>query len=80
MQAYEGYFENGRIYIAGQTTHIKGKYRALITILDEPVQEEIKSETKQAKAWREFFEVSNASDEEVPEIFEKVNFKREVEA
>jgi hypothetical protein len=80
MQAYEGYYENGQIYIAGQITHIKGRRRALITILDEPAQEEAKSETKQAKAWREFFEMSNSSDEEIPKAFEKVNFKREVKA
>ena len=34
-------------------------------------------ETSQAKAWREFFEAVNASDEEIPETFERVNFTRE---
>ena len=38
MQAYEGYFENGQFYISEQTTHIKGRRRAFITILDEPPQ------------------------------------------
>lgn len=77
VQAYEGYFENGRFYTTGQITHIKGRRRAIVTILDEPAKEEVTSETEHAKAWREFFEASNASDEEVPETFEKVNFKRE---
>jgi elongation factor G len=34
---------------------------------------------EQAKAWREFFEAVNASDEEIPDSFEKVNFTREVD-
>jgi len=40
MQAYEGYFENGRFYISGETTHINinGRRRAFITILDEPLR------------------------------------------
>ena len=38
MQAYEGYFENGQIHILGHTTHIEGRRRAFITILDEPPQ------------------------------------------
>jgi len=85
MQAYEGYFENGQFYTLGQTMHIKGRRRAIITILDDPAElaksekQETKSETDHAKAWREFFEASNASDESIPEIFEKINFKRETE-
>ena len=78
-QAYEGYFENGQFYTVGQTAHIKGRRRAFITILDEPVQEETATETEHAKAWREFFEAVNECDEEIPETFEKVNFKREVQ-
>ncbi|MCL2108312.1 MAG: DUF2281 domain-containing protein [Oscillospiraceae bacterium] len=38
MQAYEGYFENGRFYTVGETAHIKGRKRAFITILDEPLR------------------------------------------
>ena len=39
MQAYEGYFENGQFYSAElAATHIKGRLRAFITILDEPPQ------------------------------------------
>ena len=40
MQAYEGYFENGRFYMIGETAHINitGRKRAFITILDEPAQ------------------------------------------
>ena len=51
MQAYEGYFENGRFYISGETTHIniKGRKRAFITILDEPLIKSTASEYKLAK-------------------------------
>ena len=39
MQAYEGYFENGQFYMRDKThINIKGRKRAFITILDEPVQ------------------------------------------
>ena len=38
MQAYEGYFENGRLYITEETPHINGRRRVIITILDEPVR------------------------------------------
>lgn len=33
-------------------------------------------ENSQAKAWREFFKAINASSEEIPESFERVNFSR----
>ena len=51
MQAYEGYFEDGRFYIAGETTHIKikGRRRAFITILDEPMKKNTASEPNPVK-------------------------------
>ncbi len=51
MQAYEGYFENGRFYIAETTAHIniKGRRRDFITILDEPVIKDIRSNDKPIK-------------------------------
>ena len=81
MQSYEGYFENGRFYAVGRQAayHIEGRRRAIITILDEPAKEEVRLEAEHAKAWREFFEAVNSSDEEIPDTFEKVNFKREIE-
>jgi len=78
MQAYEGYFENGKFYPVAKLAKITGRKRAIITILDEPAKEDTAAETEHAKAWREFFEAVNASDEEIPETFEKVNFKREI--
>ncbi|MDR2712426.1 MAG: hypothetical protein LBB91_04855 [Clostridiales bacterium] len=73
--AYEEYLEEGRFYPIGSPVNIRGRRRVIITVLDEPIQEP--NEKPQAKAWREFFEVVNTSDEKVPEEFEKVNFTRE---
>jgi len=51
MQAYEGYFENGRFYIEGETTHIniKGRRKAIITILDEPMKKDTRKKNKSIK-------------------------------
>ena len=76
MQSYQGYFEKGQFVPIG-TVSIPERRRVILTVLDEPVP--IHPENKQAKAWREFFETVNASDEEVPEFFERVNFSREID-
>jgi len=78
LQAYEGYLEEGRFIPIGSSVSIQGRRRVIVTVLDEPVAEQ--DETLQAKAWREFFEAVNASDEEIPETFERVNFSREVDS
>ena len=65
MQAYEGFIENGRFYPLGQTLSIKGRRRVVMTVFDDPAPEQ--TETLQAKAWREFFEAVNASEEEIPD-------------
>jgi len=51
VQAYEGYFENGRFYMAEETKHIniKGRKRAIITILDEPLKKNTVIENKPMK-------------------------------
>ena len=49
----------------------------ILTVLDEPAP--VNTENEHAKAWREFFAAVNASDEEVPETFERVNFSREID-
>lgn len=48
----------------------------IITIVDESMSEQ--KETPQAKAWREFFETVNESDEEIPETFARVSFTQEI--
>ena len=51
MQAYEGYYENGKFYISGETAqiNIKGRRKAFITILDEPYKKNTINEYKHAK-------------------------------
>ena len=72
-QIYEGYFENGHFYMAGQTIHIPERRRVYITILDEPV-----TENENAEAWQEFLaEIKNIDDEPLTD-FERIKF-REVE-
>ena len=66
--AYEGFFENGQFYISEQTTHIKGRRKAFITILDEPAEnDDIK------KMIAEFDRMVDESSDEV--LLEK-NFQR----
>ncbi|MCL2056452.1 MAG: DUF2281 domain-containing protein [Oscillospiraceae bacterium] len=54
MQAYEGYFENGEFFIAGEIApvNIKGRKRAFITILDETVEKNAPKEGKALKTPR----------------------------
>ena len=77
LQAYEGYLEKGRFYPIGSPVSIQGRRRVIVTVLDDTTPEQ--KETSQAKAWREFFEVVNASNEEIPAKFERINFTREIE-
>ena len=35
MQAYEGYYENGRFYIEGEEPGIVGRKKAIITFLED---------------------------------------------
>ena len=82
LQAYEGYLEEGCFYPIGSPVKLKGRRRVIVTLLDDPVPEQqtmpVQEETAQAAAWRIFFEAVNASDEEMPEMFERVNIAREV--
>jgi len=75
QQAYEGYFENGKFYPSGPPMRIQGRRRVVLTVLDD----EVPKETRQAQAWREFFDTVNASDEEIPGTFERVDFTQEVD-
>ena len=76
-QTYEGYLENGRFYPIGQPPIIQGRRRVILTVVEDKAGES--KETQQAKAWREFFDVVNGSDEKVPELFERINFSLEAE-
>jgi len=68
-QAYEGYFENGRFYIAGQTIQIPERQRVVITVFNEPI-----TDNRHAIAWQEFLAgIKKIENEPVPE-FERVKF------
>ena len=62
--------DNGRFYPNNETVQIKGRCKVLVTVLEDTVTAQ--EETPQAAAWREFFEAVNASDEELPETFERM--------
>jgi len=76
MQAVNGYIENGR-FISDKLKKFPKRIQAVL-VFDEKEFDGFKPETKNAKAWREFFEAVNSSDEKIPENFEKLNFGREV--
>ena len=75
LQTYEGYLENGVFIPIGLPVSIQGRRRVIVTVLDGPTKEE----NSQAEAWRKFFDTVNASDEEIPETFERVTFTPEVD-
>jgi len=76
LQAYEGYLEKGLVYPVIPLVNVQDRRKVIVTVLDEPAREQ--GESKQAQAWREFFDAVNASNEEIPETFERVSFSREV--
>jgi len=73
MQAYEGYFENGRFHTLGQVVNTIGRKRAFITILDEPAENDnIK------KLIAEFDRMVDESSNEIlhDEYFQRLNTNR----
>jgi len=76
MQAYQGYFENGQ-FVSLDTVKIPERKRTILTVLDEPIKEHLENE--QLIALQELFDTINASDEEIPETFERVKFLRPVD-
>jgi hypothetical protein len=49
MQAYEGYFEDGRFTPIGKSVNIRGRRRVRLTVLDEPTQLSIKDQELRAE-------------------------------
>jgi len=67
--AYEGYFENGQFFVPGQTTtHIKGRKKVFITILDEP--------TENDDVLKKIAEFDRMVDESADELLNKEYFQR----
>ena len=77
MQAYEGYFENGKFYTAGQTIRIPERKRIFLTILEEPptklTNEKNVNDNKQF--WTEFDRLVDESADENDILFNDC-FKR----
>jgi len=74
MQAYEGYFENGRVFPIGVPATIKGRHRVIITVLDEPAPEV--KETAHTTSWKKFLRGINDCDESLGEDFDKAMSER----
>ena len=73
MQAFEGYFENGQLYVIGQTAHIKGRRRAIINILNDESIEPLTCSQRQLAAFRRFVEINKAiTDELIDEEFDEI--------
>ena len=79
MQAYEGYFENGKFYTAGRAMRIPERRRIYLTVLEEI--EELSTEKKlsnvddQKAFWAEFDRMIDESSDE-NDIFLYDCFKR----
>ena len=54
MQAYEGYFENGKFHAAGRVVRIPERRRAIINILDDDIDETEILAQKQNEALKQF--------------------------
>ena len=66
LRSYEGYFENGSFFTAGQTIRLPEKMRVIVTISDEPIKTIIHpDETERRKVWlKELDEAIKASADE----------------
>jgi len=53
MQTYEGYFENGRFYTAGQTIRIPERKRISLTLLEE-TKPKLSNVKDNKTFWKEF--------------------------
>ncbi|MCL2020366.1 MAG: hypothetical protein FWG70_11530 [Oscillospiraceae bacterium] len=80
MQAYEGYLENGRFTSLDMPTRMVGRRRVIMTVLNEPVQNE-PAENKHAMSWKKFLNEIKECNEPLGEDFdrimkERVSFKK----
>jgi len=69
MQTYIGHIEAGRFY-TNNGVALPDSKEALLVVGNVAKQKKIHVE-----AWKNFFDIVNASDEELPETIERVNFK-----
>ena len=78
MRALEGYFEDGRFHMIGQTVTIPGRRRAFLTILDEPAKEAGITEKLAALAEFDRLVAESMHEELRDEDFPRVRFGREL--
>ena len=70
LQAYEGYLEDGRFYPSKQPMRKMGKVRAILTILGEPVNDEVTPQEEHYAAWQNRIKAAIAAsmDEDLPDF------------
>ncbi|GHV79578.1 hypothetical protein AGMMS49944_13690 [Spirochaetia bacterium] len=71
LLTFQGYFEAGK-FTPDEPVSLLGRKKAIVTILDDEAQKI----NEQTKAWEEFFEAIESSDEEIPDEFPRFNISR----
>jgi len=66
-QAYEGYVEDGQFYPKEIPIRLTGRFRAVLTVLDVPVQETTNSSSRMEWLNRLEAAVAISADEELPD-------------
>ena len=78
MQTVEGYVENDRFYPVGKKFRVRGRFRAFITILDEPAKIINKETSKNRFAEFDRLVVKSTHEELRFEDFPRGKFEREL--
>ena len=70
LQAYEGYLEDGRFYPSRQPIRKMGKVRAILTILEEPIDDVSISQEESHTNWHNRLKtaITASMDEDLPDI------------
>jgi hypothetical protein len=73
MQAYEGYFENGKFYTAGRALRIPERRRAIVNILDDEIVEVKTKSQRQGEAFERFIAANkDITDEPLDEEWDEI--------
>ena len=83
MQAFQGYFKNGR-FIPQNNARIPEDKLAIVTVMDTPAPTEEMLRLQRWEAWRTFIRKIEEDDEDLPPEFEEIlshrfNISREIE-
>ena len=73
LQAYKGYFEQGRFYVAGKAMSIPERQH--MTVIFEENED---AHNEDLAAMEKFIKAMAASDEEVPLFFERVKLREAI--